>query len=116
MVFSIRGFAIHETPNELLSLLLEDVLIKSERPIYNIRGQDLDRYVYVELTDDAYPTCRVVVDANCATKTYGPFRDQYLAADIVGIVNRHFHMRWCNRRPALQKKPQIRPGGVPWTV
>lgn len=95
MVFSVRGFALHETPTELLALLLEDALIKRERPRYNVRQQEYAQYCYLLLTDDRYPALRVVDGEGSSGTLFGPFRDRYLAAEILGIVRRHFHLRSC---------------------
>ncbi len=96
MVFSVRSFAFQETPTELLALLLEDVLIKRERPRYNVRQQEYAQYCYLLLTDDRYPTLRVVDgDGPSSGTLFGPFRDRYLAADTLSIIRRHFHLRSC---------------------
>ena len=96
MVFSVDDFEFRETQTELLDLLLEDALIKRRTPPYNVRQQEYARYCYLHLTDDPYPTCKIVSHEGVAGGAlFGPFRDGYLAADILAVVNQHIHLRSC---------------------
>jgi excinuclease ABC subunit C len=96
MIFSIDEFAFRETGSELLALLLEDALIKQEMPTYNVLQREYTKSCYLTITDDACPACRIVDCGNaCSGDVYGPFRDRYFAAKIVGILSRYFHLRSC---------------------
>ena len=43
------------TDNEVEALLLENTLIKKNRPKYNIDLKDTLRYAYIKVTDEEYP-------------------------------------------------------------
>ncbi|MDP6072437.1 MAG: hypothetical protein QGG34_12930 [SAR202 cluster bacterium] len=48
------------------------------------------------MTDDEFPTCKVVNDPDATGgAVFGPIGDQYLVADVLGVINRHFRLRWC---------------------
>ena len=96
MVFNIHDFDFRETPSELLALLLEDALIKRNQPQYNVRQQQFHECCYLILTGDPYPTCRVVAHEEAAGgRVFGPFRDRFLAARILSVINHQFGLRSC---------------------
>ncbi len=104
MVFNIHDFDFRETRSELLALLLEDALIKRELPHYNIRQQQYHDCRYLILTDDPYPACRVVTHQEAAGGcVFGPFRDRYLAARILSVVNHQFGLRSCTDPQPFRK-------------
>src|SRR5271157_2320028 len=43
------------TTNEVEALILENSLIKTHQPRYNIDLKDAKQYAYIELTDEEYP-------------------------------------------------------------
>lgn len=97
MIFHIQGFDFYETESELSALLLEDELIKKKQPYFNIRQQEFPQYRYLLLTDDRFPTCRMIDHCEDfgSQNVYGPFRDRYFAADILEIIQRDFNLRAC---------------------
>jgi excinuclease UvrABC nuclease subunit len=104
MVFHIHDFDFRETRSELLALLLEDALIKRQQPQYNVRQQQTNDCRYLILTDDPYPTCRVVTHQEAADgSVFGPFKDRYLAERIVSVVNHQFGLRFCTDPQPFRK-------------
>ena len=96
MVHSIDRFDFRQTETELLALLLEDALIKRERPILNVRQQEFMGYCYIWLTNDPFPACRVAnVPGEAGGRIFGPFHNSYTASDIITFINRHFRLRPC---------------------
>ena len=96
MTLGIRAFDYLETDTELLALLLEDALSKRELPPYNIRQLKFEQYRYLVLSDDRYPTCRIVDREEASSGTvFGPFGDVYFATAVLEIVHRHFLLRSC---------------------
>ncbi len=96
MAPGIDRFEFRETPSELLALLLEDSLIKRQHPVHNVRQQKYERYLYLLLTDDEYPTCKIVDSSEAGSGiVFGPLGDQYFVADVLSVVNRQFRLRWC---------------------
>ena len=111
MILNIRAFDYREAATELLALLLEDALIKREAPIYNIRQLKYERYRYLVLTDDLYPTCRIVDREDASSGTvFGPFGDVYFARSILELVNRHFKLRSCVDPVPFRRSPNFELG------
>ncbi len=97
MIFNIRDYTYYETDSELLALLLEDELIKIHLPNYNIRQQEFLQYQYILLTDDLYPTCKMIdrSGVNGQMQIFGPFRDKYFVENILEIIYKFYHVRSC---------------------
>ena len=60
LVEDIDDFDYIVTSSELESLILEITLIKKYNPKYNILLKDDKTYPYIELTNEKYPTLKVV--------------------------------------------------------
>jgi excinuclease UvrABC nuclease subunit len=97
MLFHVRDFSVHRAETELLALLLEDELIKKNRPLYNVRQKEYGEYQYLLLTDDRYPTCKRIDHSESfeGRQVYGPFKDNYLVERILRLVHATFHLRSC---------------------
>lgn len=97
LAFAVSDFAVRETAGELLALLLEDALIKLLQPRANSRQKDYREYCYMALSDDPYPTLRIVdsVDLGRPGTWFGPYRDRFAARDLLDLVHEHFQLRWC---------------------
>lgn len=105
MIFNIRDFEFQETETEFLALLLEDKLIKENLPSYNIRQQEFPEYRYLLLTDDRYPTCKMVDHSEDFgnQKVFGPFKDQYFVNDILEMIQRFLNLRACQEPEPIRK-------------
>ncbi len=84
------------TRTELEALLLENTLIKKNRPRYNVCLRDDKTYPYIKITTgEAWPralmTRRVQEDGH---SYYGPFWGG-LARRIMRMITRHFQIRTC---------------------
>lgn len=103
MVHGIRGFAYRTAATELIALLLEDELIKIHQPHYNVRQKEYLECRYLLLTNDEYPTCKIVdhsADFRDA-RIFGPFKDRFVAGDLLDLIHRHLRLRSCrDSRPA----------------
>lgn len=97
LAFAVSDFAVRETAGELLALLLEDALIKALAPRANTRQRDYREYCYLALSDDAFPTLRVVewVTERPPGIRFGPYRDRFAAQDLLELVHEHFGLRSC---------------------
>jgi len=97
LLYEVRGIAWETVASELLALLREDELIKSHRPRYNVRQNQIREYRYLELTPEALPRLRVCdhADGFLGRRVFGPFRDRYLADRILRLVQRHLGLRSC---------------------
>lgn len=98
LVNDIVTFEYIVTSSELESLILEITLIKKYNPKYNILLKDDKSYPYIELTNDKYPTLKVVRNINRKknkNRLFGPFPNVNAARRTVEIINRMYPLRKC---------------------
>ena len=100
LVNDITDFEYIVTNSELESLILEITLIKKYNPKYNILLKDDKTYPYIELTDEIYPTLRVVRNLNkrknkSKNKYFGPYPNVAAARKTVDVINRVYPLRKC---------------------
>ena len=98
LVEDIDDFDYIVTSSELESLILEITLIKKYDPKYNILLRDDKTYPYIELTNEAYPTVKVVRNTKrkkIKNHLYGPYPNASAARKTVNIINRLYPLRKC---------------------
>ena len=99
LVEDIDDFEYIVTDSELESLILEITLIKKYDPKYNILLRDDKSYPYIELTNDKYPTLKVVRNVKRKKNKnylYGPYPNVSAARNIVNMINRVYPLRKCD--------------------
>lgn len=99
LVEDIDDFEYIVTSSELESLILEITLIKKYDPKYNIMLKDDKTYPYIELTNEKYPTLRVVRNTKRKKNKnylYGPYPNVTAARCTVNMINRIYPLRKCN--------------------
>lgn len=111
LVSRIRDFEYIITDTELEALILENNLIKTHRPRYNILLKDDKQYPHLKLTlNEAFPrvlkTRRVVQDG---AFYHGPYLPSSMADNTIKLVNQIFQLRTCDieidgkrERPCLE--------------
>jgi excinuclease UvrABC nuclease subunit len=98
LITSVRGCAWWQTRTELLALLLEDVLIKQHLPPLNTRQREFEENRYLELTADAFPSCRIVEHATDfgTREVFGPLKDRHFAATLQDVLHKTLGIRTCH--------------------
>jgi len=100
LVEDIDDFEYIVTDSELESLILEITLIKKYDPKYNILLRDDKSYPYIELTNDKYPTLKVVRNVKRKKNKnylYGPYPNVSAARSTVNMINRIYPLRKCDK-------------------
>ncbi|MBW3583017.1 MAG: excinuclease ABC subunit UvrC [Euryarchaeota archaeon] len=87
------------THTEKEALILEQTLIKKERPRYNVRLTDDKKYPYIKVTDERYPRVVYTRDLTRKGTYFGPFPDAWAAKSITRLLNATFQLRQCRTLP-----------------
>ena len=110
MVAQIRDIEITITNSEAEALILENQLIKSLKPRYNVLLRDDKSYPYIYLSDDEFPRLAFHRGARKARGRYfGPYPSSGAVRETLHLIQKVFPVRQCeesfyrNRnRPCLQ--------------
>ncbi|HJO11702.1 MAG: excinuclease ABC subunit UvrC [Gammaproteobacteria bacterium] len=111
MVSKIRSIEVAVTGSETEALLLEQNLIKTLRPAYNIQLRDDKSYPYILLTDkDKYPRLSFYRGSRKRKgRFFGPYPSAHATRETLQVLQKVFSVRQCqdsyfrNRsRPCLQ--------------
>jgi len=100
LVEKICDFEYIVTNTETESLILEINLIKKYNPKYNILLKDDKTYPYIVLTNDKYPSLKIVrskARKKIKGKVFGPFPNVTSAKNTVNLINRMYPLKKCDK-------------------
>lgn len=99
MISKIMRFEYIVTDSELEALVLENNLIKENRPRYNTMLRDDKTYPYIKVSiKEEYPRLTMVRQVKKDRARYfGPFSSGTAVRDTIDLLNKTYHLRSCSR-------------------
>lgn len=91
------------TSNEYEALVLERQLINLHKPKFNVVFKHGSGYPMLLITDEAYPTVKIVRDFEEKGEYFGPFFSVKKAENVKRLIHKLFKLRTCEKMPVPGK-------------
>lgn len=91
--------------NEKEALLLEASLIFEHKPKYNVMLKDTEFYPYIEITNEIFPTIKIVRRRTQNGLYFGPYTDMKFVKNLVDFLQQVYHFRTCQKNLERITKP-----------
>jgi excinuclease ABC subunit C len=96
MVHEARFLDFIVAQSEIEALILENSLIKSSHPKYNILLRDDKTYPYIVITQEPFPRVKITRRRQGRGSFFGPFASARSARAAVEVVHRYLKVRNCD--------------------
>ena len=93
------------TSTEVEAFILENNLIKANKPKYNIDLRDAKNYAYIHLSDDQFPRIGIARQHMGRGNYYGPFTSAAERDRVLHLAKKIFRLRSCR---TMRKRPCLR--------
>lgn len=100
MVNNIKSFEYIVTDTEIEALILENNLIKTNKPRYNILLKDDKTYPYIKISiNESYPRVYKVRSLQKDNaKYYGPYTSGFVIRETLGLIHKLWPLRTCYKK------------------
>ena len=99
LVENIDSVEFIVTKTEVEALILENNLIKKNKPKYNIDLKDSKRYAFIEITDEEFPRLLIARKRSGSGKFFGPFVSGISRDYVIRTLRKIFKIRTCKKLP-----------------
>lgn len=104
MVAKIDDIQIMVTETESEALLLENSLIKNNKPYFNVMLRDDKTYPYIKLTKEAFPRVHLTRGKKRkGDRFFGPYPSARAARQAIKLIHQHFKVRNCDLKLGEQR-------------
>ncbi len=105
MVSNVNDFEYIVCDSEFEALILENSLIKQNKPKYNILLKDDKGYSYVKITKEKWPRISYAKMTDDKAEYIGPFSSGFIVKETVDEARKIFKLPDCNRNFDNYSKP-----------
>ena len=105
MVSNVDDFEYIVCDSEFEALILENSLIKQNKPKYNILLKDDKGYSYIKITKEKWPRITTSKTTDKTAEYIGPYNSGFIVKETVAEARKIFKLPDCNRNFDTRSKP-----------